>query len=390
PVGGGARTTERVQAVLVIDPGVDVDAIVRQANAQLQDHQRVRAAAVWQGELPRTDGTRKLKRRELKAWLAGQAPATQATSAGGGMSAVLQRFAPGRAITPSTTIEELGLSSLERVELMLAIEETFDVTVDETRFAAATTVADLDALTRGPDATAPAALQSAELFESPSWNRSGLARAARRLSLPTWILPPTRAFMRIDVRGLENLRTLQGPVIFAANHQSHLDTPAILRALPPRWRYRVAPAMLKEFFTAHFHPDQFDLRRRLTSSFSYYLASLFFTAFPLPQREAGARHALRYIGEIVESGYSVLIFPEGKRTDAGEIIEFQPGVGMIASRLSVPVVPVRLEGFERILHRSWKWPSRGVGRVTFGARMSFSGNNYASIAREIEQAVREL
>ncbi|MBA2304717.1 MAG: AMP-binding protein, partial [Acidobacteria bacterium] len=138
PVAGGTRTTERVQAILVTDPGVDVDTVVRQANAQLLDHQKIRATAVWQGELPRTEGTRKLKRRELKAWLAGQISVTPASSSGSGMAAVLQRFAPGRAITPPTTIEELGLSSLERVELMLAIEETFDVTVDETRFAAAT------------------------------------------------------------------------------------------------------------------------------------------------------------------------------------------------------------------------------------------------------------
>ena len=141
-----------------------------------------------------------------------------------------------------------------------------------------------------------------------------------------------RVFVSLDVRGLDHLRDIRGPVLFAANHQSHFDVPAILQSLPPRWRYRIAPAMLKEFFAAHFHPDRFSLRQRLTNSANYYLASLFFATFPLPQREAGARHALRYIGEVVESGFSVLIFPEGRRTDAGEIAAFQPGVGMIALR----------------------------------------------------------
>jgi long-chain acyl-CoA synthetase len=389
PVPGGSSATERVQAVLVTDPGVDVDDVIRQANSQLQDHQKIRAAAVWEGELPRTEGTRKLKRRELKAWLAGQTPQQRPPSSGG-MAAVLERFAPGRPITSATTIEELGLSSLERVELMMAMEETFDVTVDETRFAAAATVGDLEALTRGLDAAAPADARVADTFDAPSWNRSRLAHFARRVSLPTWILPPTRVFMRIETRGLENLENVQGPVIFAANHQSHMDAPAILRALPPRWRYAVAPAMLKEFFAAHFHPDQFSWWKRLTSSTSYYLASLFFTAFPLPQREVGARQALRYIGEIVGSGYSVLIFPEGRRTDTGAIVKFQPGVGMIASRLSVPVVPVRLEGLDLILHHSWVLPRPGVGRVTFGAPMLFSGNDYGAIAREIEESVRSL
>ena len=91
------------------------------------------------------------------------------------------------------------------------------------------------------------------------------------------------------MRGLEHLESLEGPVIFAANHQSHLDTPVILDALPARWRYRVAPAMAKEFFKAHFYPDQFGRQAYLQNSANYYLASLFFNAFPLPQRES--RHA---------------------------------------------------------------------------------------------------
>jgi long-chain acyl-CoA synthetase len=194
----------------------------------------------------------------------------------------------------------------------------------------------------------------------------------------------------LTVDGLSNLQDLSGPVIFAANHQSHLDTPAILQALPPRWRYRVAPAMAKEFFSAHFHPERFGWRARLANSLNYYLASLFFNAFPLPQRETGTRQTLRYIGMLFEDGFSVLIFPEGKRTDTGEINRFQAGVGMIASKLDVPVVPVRLEGLDRILHHSWKFPGRGRARVAFGRPMSLTGSDYAALARRVEEAVRDL
>ena len=110
------------------------------------------------------------------------------------------------------------------------------------------------------------------------------------------------------------------------------------------------------------------VRRGLTNSLNYYLASLFFNAFPLPQRETGTRQTLRYIGELIGDGYSVLIFPEGRRTEDGEIGRFQPGVGMIAARLDVPVVPVRLEGLDRILHHTWKFPS-GAGRAWRSARL---------------------
>jgi len=393
PLSGSSA--ERVQAVVVVKPGTDLDDLVRHANAQLQDHQKVRAAVAWAGtDLPRTEGTRKLKRRELKQWLTdSRDPAAAVTTrreAGGATAAsVVARFAPGRTIQPSTTIDELGLSSLERVELMMALEESLQCTVDESKFAAATTVGDLEALTRpieGHDAGSVHVQHDAITF--PSWNRSGPIQALRRISLPTWILPLARVFVKLEVRGLEHLESVSGPVIFAANHQSHFDTPVILMALPPVWRYRLAPAMAKEFFKAHFYPEQFGRKAWFTNSLNYYLASTFFNAFPLPQRETGTRQTLRYIGDLFAGGFSLLIFPEGKRTEKGEINRFQPGIGMIASRLDVPVVPVRLEGLDHVLHQTWKFPQRGPARVTFLAPMSLKGNDYALNARQVEEAIR--
>ena len=120
------------------------------------------------------------------------------------------------------------------------------------------------------------------MVEFPSWNRTRLAWWIRRLSLPTWILPLGRIFARVRAEGLEHLERLDRPVIFAVNHQSHFDVPVVLMALPPRLRYRVAPAMAKEFFKAHFFPAQYGHRAWLTNSLNYYLAALFFNAFPLP------------------------------------------------------------------------------------------------------------
>ena len=389
-------SAERVQAVIVAAPGTDLDEVVRQANARLQDHQKVRAAVAWTGgELPRTEGTRKLKRRELRQWITGNRERATSLTAGGHnasgatVASVISRFAPARTIQSSTTLDELGLSSLERVELMMALEESLECTIDESRFAAATTVADLEELIRPLEGQGAATVHlQHEAIDFPTWSRSIPIRALRRASLPTWILPLARVFVKLEVRGLEHLQGIQGPVIFAANHQSHLDTPAILLSLPARWRYRVAPAMAKEFFKAHFFPEQFGRFAWFTNSLNYYLASTFFNAFPLPQRETGTRQTLRYIGDLFAAGFSLLIFPEGKRTDKGEINRFQPGVGMIASRLDVPVVPVRLDGLDRVLHQSWKFPQRGPATVTFGPPMSLKGNDYAEIARQVENAVR--
>jgi long-chain acyl-CoA synthetase len=388
-VGVTQSGEERVQVALVLEPGTDPNEVVRVANAQLADHQRIRGARIWPGdELPRTEGTKKLKRLEIRAWLqTGAAPAS-ASSQGNDVQSVISRFAAGRALEPGMTMDELGLSSLERIEMMVALEEALNTTIDEGAFSNAATVADLERLAASP---APAdAIAIPEPVEFPSWNRSLPIRALRAISLPGFLLPLTRVFAWITVEGRHHLEDIKGPVIFAANHQSHMDVPVIFAALPGKWRRRVAPAMAKEFFKAHFFPEQHRPLQRYLKGLEYYLSSAFFNAFPLPQREAGARQTLRYAGDLVSDGFSILIFPEGKRTDHGEIAPFRPGVGMMATKLGVEVVPVRLEGVDRVLHQKWKMAKPGPVRVSFGAPLRLSGDNYAELASKVEEAVRKL
>jgi long-chain acyl-CoA synthetase len=388
-VGAGGAGTERVHAVLVLDPGVEPDAIVRSANAQLADHQKIRRAIAWpEPELPRTEGTRKLKRAAIRDWvMTGAGVSRHVQSGSDALATLVARYAGREQLAATATIEELGLSSLERVELLVALEDAFGSHIDEAAFATARSLSDLKALV---EAGAEAGVTTTEPVDFPGWNRSWWAQAIRRVSLPTWILPLARVFAWLSVDGRERLATLDRPVIFAANHQSHMDTPVVLSALPGRLRYRVAPAMAKEFFKAHFFPAGHTPFARLTNSLNYYLAALFFNAFPLPQREAGTRQTLRYIGEVLEGGYSVLIFPEGKRSLTGDIDRFRPGIGMIASKLEVPVVPVRIDGLTGVLHPDWKMAKPGRVRVAFGAPMTFTSDDYEAIARQVEAAVKAL
>jgi long-chain acyl-CoA synthetase len=385
-VGARQGSEERVHAVVVLEPNVSAEDVVREANAHLLDHQKVRGVSVWPGsELPRTEGTRKLKRREIRDWVAtGTAPAGAAPRES--VDAMLARYAAGRTVAPDTTFDELGLSSLERVELMVALEDRFGTAIDEARFSAAKTVGDLEALVRAPAAPT----RDREVVDFPRWNRRQPVRLLRRASLATWILPLARVFAWIHVRGREHLERLDGPVVFAANHQSHMDTPVILAAMPGHIRARVSVAMAKEFFKAHFFPAEHNWRARFTNGLNYYLAATFFNAFPLPQRETGARETLRYIGELVGEGFSVLIFPEGRRSEAGEVDTFRPGIGMIGARLGVPVVPVRLVGVDRVLPTKARMARPGRVTVTFGQPMLLRGDDYAALARQVEEAVRGL
>ena len=386
-VGVKHGAEERVHAVLLLDKAADPDAIVREANARLQDHQRVRGASVWaDAELPRTEGTRKLKRAQIREWVASGARPV-ALPRGDSVEALIARFAQGRDVSGVTTLEELGLSSLERVELMVALEDRFQTRIDEGQFEQAGSVGDLKKLLEQPAAAVEA---GDEPVDFPSWNRTLPVQLARRLSLATWILPLARVFAHLRVEGLAHLRALDGPVVFAANHQSHFDVPVILAALPGRVRARLAPAMLKEFFKAHFYPAEHTRRQWFTNSLNYYLASFYFNAFPIPQREAGARHTLRYIGDLTGSGWSILIFPEGVRSETGDIKPFRGGIGMIGSRLDVPVVPVRLDGVDRVLHPRWKFPRPGRVRVAFGAPLRLRGDDYAALAAQVERAVKAL
>ena len=117
---------------------------------------------------------------------------------------------------------------------------------------------------------------------------------------------------------------------------------------------------------------------------------MFFDAFPLPQTEAGAGQLLRYIGDLVSEGKSILFFPEGERTEAGEIRRFQPGIGLLASHLDVAVVPIRLRGLERVLHRGESLPRPGRVDVIFGPPLHLKGENYAALAKRVEEAVAAL
>jgi 1-acyl-sn-glycerol-3-phosphate acyltransferase len=215
-----------------------------------------------------------------------------------------------------------------------------------------------------------------------AWGSGRLARFFRRLAYPfIWAAVHSFAWLRIE--NTDVLKGLAGPVIFAANHRSHLDTWVLLTALPSSWRYRVATAVCDVCFA-----DNRPIMRAL-KKLRYSLIVLLGNVFTLP-RGAALRRILLHMNWLAKRNWSILIYPEGERSSTYELLPFEPGVGLIASGLHLPVVPVWIDGTHRVLPRSACMIRPGSVRVRFGKPLSLEGRDYRDLTRRVEEAIRAL
>ena len=403
PVGEAGN--EKIHAVLILsDPHNEPGSLVDRVNRRLEAHQRIQRWSIWPEEdFPRTSSTLKIQRRRVVERLSKTSLDREVAPEDAGLEDYLQRVTgrPGIDVSGQQRLgEDLGLSSLERIDLLSWIEERFGLELDEMEFSRLSTVRDLAAWVeraRRP-ATLPGSIASPppaggtsdgrSRIAGPRWARSRMVAFPRNAFRTLLMLPLFSHYIELAVDGLDNLADLEGPVIFAANHASHLDTVAILAALPGHWRGRLAPAMRQE----HFFPaaGQWGGLQRLSKHAQYYLACSLFNAYPLSQKLGQVRDTLRYTGELVEDGCCPLVFPEGKRTPDGGLQPFRPGLGLMALRLRVPVVPTYLEGMFDIFSLYDSWPRRGTVRVLFGRAIEVEGDDYVAMAANVETAIRAL
>jgi long-chain acyl-CoA synthetase len=153
------------------------------------------------------------------------------------------------------------------------------------------------------------------------------------------------------VAGTENLATVKPPVLFIANHSSHIDTISIIRALPPQIRRKNAVAAAADYF--------------FESRMLGFITMLLLNTFPF-SRGPQVRGSLEYCGELAHAGWSILIYPEGTRSTTGELLPFKGGIGLLAQALQVPVVPVAVHGGFEILPKGRSLPRPASVRVVFG------------------------
>lgn len=186
---------------------------------------------------------------------------------------------------------------------------------------------------------APAA--RAKVFDT-AWSRTRAGRWGREAVQKGVLEPVFRSQVRTRVEGLDVLDGLAGPVIFVANHSSHLDTALILLSLPDGWRRRTAVAAAADYF--------FDTWWRAVGS------AFVFNTFPL-DRQGGSLATTP--GEVLHDGWNLVIYPEGTRSRDGWMGRFQLGAAFLAVRHQVPVVPIAHRGTFNAMPRGQNWPGHG-------------------------------
>ncbi|MBK9178506.1 MAG: 1-acyl-sn-glycerol-3-phosphate acyltransferase [Acidimicrobiales bacterium] len=208
------------------------------------------------------------------------------------------------------------------------------------------------------------------------WARRMPARLARAAIVEGPLRLLVRGVAAPERTGLDRLDALEGPAVFAANHHSHVDAPLMITSIPEPWRHRLVVGAAADYFFA----------TRVTSA----LSALALGAFPIDRARVNRRSA-DLAAELIDDGWSLLIFPEGGRSPDGWGQPFRGGAAYLSIRCAVPVVPVHVEGTGRILPKGQRLPAVGRTLVTFGPPLRpAEGEDARRFAVRIERAVAEL
>lgn len=386
--GGNAEAC----AVVILREKSEVEEVVRRANQLLAEYQRMRMWMEWpQQDFPRTN-TQKPRRNVIAEAVRsklGQGTVSRKGDTGESepLGELISRVA-GRAVqglrADSSLDSDLGLSSLDRVELMSALEDRYQVDLSEAQFSAVRTVGDLEKMLRGEAVTVRG-------YHYPAWALAWPVRWVRLLAQYLLMRPAILLLGWPRIEGRENLQSVKGPLLIVSNHIDDVDPGFIVTALPARFRHRMATATGGEALEALRSPQQ--ERGLLGGAYDrmqWVLGVALLNLFPLP-REAGFRKSFAYAGEAVDKGYSVLVFPEGRHTTDGKMNPFRAGIGLLAQNLGIAVLPMRIDGLFEVKNAGKKFAAPGRIRVKIGKPVQFpAGMDAEKIAAALQKGVEEL
>ena len=242
---------------------------------------------------------------------------------------------------------------------------------------------DLDQLRQGwrwndprPRTWAPRAPGVPDRPSNIGWARAEPVRSLRWLIQRGLSMPFTRAMADPVIEGREWVEDLDRPVILAANHTSHADTPLLLYALPDRVREQTVVGAAADYW----------YRRPWLGR----AVALWLNTFPF-SRTGGPQAVLHHSSLLLKSGWNLLIYPEGTRSPDGALQDFKPGIGFLAIETRTPVVPMHVRGSHTIMPKGRGYPLPAPTRVRIGRPLTpGSGEGSRVFTQRIEKAVRAL
>ena len=208
------------------------------------------------------------------------------------------------------------------------------------------------------------------------WARTYPARLARYLVLNGVWSPLVDVFAAPVVHGTDRMADVDGPVIFAANHHSHADTPLMMTAIPEPRRNRLFIGAAADYFFAN----------RITSP----LSALFIGAIPV-ERHRVSRTAIDQSLELLRDDWNMLIFPEGARSPDGWGQQFTAGAAFLSSHSGAPIVPVHIMGTDKVLPKGRNFPRMHPTTIMFGEPMWIGEDeDTKTFAARVQDAVSRL
>ncbi len=211
----------------------------------------------------------------------------------------------------------------------------------------------------------------------PAWPRRQPVRWIRDVLQTRFVFPLLRVGYNLRIYGAENLQGVDKPCLVIANHNMHLDQALLVKSLPHSFRKRLAIAAAAS--------DIYGNRVR------GLVASVLGNGFPFNKQGSGVRESLETVAQMLEDGWHVLIFPEGKLTELGPMQPFKSGAGLLAVETGAPVVPMRIDVIRRGFREGGWFPTpRGKVEVHIGPVVQLGAEvDYAGATRLLERAVRE-
>jgi long-chain acyl-CoA synthetase len=387
---------------------------IESLSQQIASTKRIGSYEIWQEDLPRTT-TRKIKRFEVEKRVRAQQarkiaddsdlPAERPLTAEEvewldkpGVQRALKivreaaRTAPS-SLRPAHNLElDLGLDSMQRVELLSQIEEQIGGNVEESQLAQIYTVRDLvDTVlqsaasgTSAPGTRTTFAGWKAILAEQPDATEVLPLVRPQRISAAFWYLVSRLmqvvALDRFDLRvtGIEKLPR-NGAFIISSNHQSYIDPLILASVLPPPVFDKVFAVGTSEIFGKGF-------MLRLARSLRVVVVDP--DANLIPAMRAGA-FGLR-------QGRPLILYPEGERSIDGTPKTFKKGAAILSIHMQVPIVPVAIEGFYDAWPRNKPFQKFAPLKIVFGdpivppPESEASEAAYEKLTAELRERVVEM